>query len=634
MPACLLAMLFPLLAAAQTAAKPADPDSATLPPVRTSITVVERIQTETPATVQVLDSRELHATPGITLDERLRQIPGFSLFRRASSVTAHPTTQGVSLRGVGSNGASRTLVLWDGIPLNDPYGGWVYWNRLAAGEIERIEVLSSASTSVFGDRALAGVIGITSREPETGEFTLSYSAGSENTHDLAAGAFTGANRWRASALFHGFTTDGWYITPRPYRGAVDRRSAVDFVTGLTRLDYASATSRAFIRLDVLAEDRANGTALQNNSTGLGTLAGHYMKQAGPNEFSLLGWHTREQFHSTFSAIAAGRNLERITYTQRVPSNDTGGALLWQRAGAGWFATAGADVQRTYGISIDSLYPSGTRRGGGYLLRHGVFAQARGTLGLITGFAGVRYQEDFLSPNAGLVIGRRWWRLRGSVNRGFRAPTLNELYREFRAGNAVTQANPLLAPERSFSSEAGADIYLGSTRASLTAYRTELENLITNVTLSVTPVEIIRQRRNAASALARGLQLELARRLGDFQFLAGYLYSDSRLGTGTRIAQVPHNHATGEIIFNRGRTLASIGVRGYSMQFDDDLNTFRLPGFTVFQATLRQQVTPSFAAVASLENALGRTYYTGFSPTPAVGTPRLVRVGVRWQFRPH
>ena len=622
-----------MLSLAQAQTQPPAADTPSLPPVRSSITVVERVETETPATVQVLGAPEIRATAGITLDERLRQVPGFSLFRRASSITAHPTTQGVSLRGVGSNGASRTLVLWDGIPANDPFGGWVYWNRLAPEELERVELLSSASTSVFGDRALAGVIGITSREPESTELTASYFGGSQNTHDFSAGAQGGWTNWKASTRFHAFTTDGWFITPDRYRGSVDRRSAVEFVTGSTRLDYLTTASRAFLRFDVLAESRANGTALQNNSTGLGTLAGHYMRQIGSQQMSFLGWHTREQFHSTFSAIATDRNSERLTYTQRVPAEDLGAALLWQDAGSWWSATAGADVERSHGISIDSLYPSGLRQGGGTLLRHGVFAQGKVTRGLLTAFAGARYQEDFLSPNAGLVAGRGVWRLRGSVNRGFRGPTLNELYREFRAGNAVTLANPALTPERSLSGEAGGDLVLGSARASVTAYHTDLDGLITNVTLSSTPAQITRQRRNAASALARGVQFDVTQKLGDFRVQAGYLYTDSRLSTGPRIAQVPHNQVTGEIIYQRRGTLASIGTRSTSMQFDDDLNTLRLPGFTTFQAVLRQQIRPGLAAVVSMENALDRTYYSGFSPTPAVGTPRLIRAGLRWDLTP-
>ena len=55
---------------------------------------------------------------------------GFSLFRRSGSRYANPTSQGVSLRGLGASGARRALVLVDGLPLNDPFGGWVYWARV------------------------------------------------------------------------------------------------------------------------------------------------------------------------------------------------------------------------------------------------------------------------------------------------------------------------------------------------------------------------------------------------------------------------------------------------------------------------------------------------------------------------
>lgn len=87
-------------------------------------------------------------------------VPGFSLFRRSSSLVANPTTQGVSLRGLGSSGASRSLVLWDGIPLNSPFGGWIYWTRVSPEQLDRVEVSRGASTSVFGDKAMGGSIGL------------------------------------------------------------------------------------------------------------------------------------------------------------------------------------------------------------------------------------------------------------------------------------------------------------------------------------------------------------------------------------------------------------------------------------------------------------------------------------------
>src|SRR6478672_4779798 len=101
---------------------------------------------------------QLQQLPGENLDDRLRYVPGFSMFRRSSSLAANPTTQGISLRGLGSSGASRTLLLWDGIPVNSPFGGWIYWTRLAPEDVERIEVSRGASTSVFGDRAMGGTI--------------------------------------------------------------------------------------------------------------------------------------------------------------------------------------------------------------------------------------------------------------------------------------------------------------------------------------------------------------------------------------------------------------------------------------------------------------------------------------------
>src|SRR6185436_1817974 len=80
-----------------------------------------------PASIKVLDRADIRQSPGVVADDVLRQVPTFSLFRRSSSLTAQPTTQGVSLRGIGPSGVSRTLVLLDGIPFNDPFGGWVYW---------------------------------------------------------------------------------------------------------------------------------------------------------------------------------------------------------------------------------------------------------------------------------------------------------------------------------------------------------------------------------------------------------------------------------------------------------------------------------------------------------------------------
>src|SRR6187431_3143265 len=96
---------------------------------------------DTAASSTIVSSAELLTSAAGAVDDALRNTPGFSLFRRSSSRVANPTTQGVTLRGVSGSGASRTLVVADGWALNDPFGSWVYWNRIPLAAVDRIEVV-------------------------------------------------------------------------------------------------------------------------------------------------------------------------------------------------------------------------------------------------------------------------------------------------------------------------------------------------------------------------------------------------------------------------------------------------------------------------------------------------------------
>ncbi|MCI0432308.1 MAG: TonB-dependent receptor, partial [Gemmatimonadetes bacterium] len=541
----------------------------------------------------------------------------------------------VSLRGIGSSGASRSLVLWDGIPANDPFGGWVYWTRFSPDEIERVEISRGASTSVFGDRAMGGAIALFSREPERGRLTGGYEGGNGNTHIATAGYSHVWSRWALSGLGRASTTDGYFIVPASRRGSIDRKAGVRFVAGQTRADFLGASQRVFLKADVLAEERKNGTVLQNNSTGLGTVAMHYRGETGSETYSLLGYHTREEFRSIFSAILANRNSENVTFWQSAPAEAVGAAGLWGHNRSRWNLLAGADVFRVEAVNTDSLPTGGRRVGGGTILQHGVFAQSDVSAGPAKFFVGGRHDftgqdRKFFSPNAGLVVGRGLFRARGSVYRSFRAPTLNELHREFRAGNTVTQANPDLRPETLFGAEAGFDVIGETTRARVTFYRNELTGLITNVRLSTAPTLIVQQRRNAIGALSRGIEFDTAARWGMWRGELGYLFVDSRFENRRRVQQIPKHQGSAQVAFEKNGTLATIGIRTYSMQFEDETNNFRLPGFATVQMIVRQRLTGNLSAVVAFENLLDREYVTGFSPTPTIGAPRLWRAGLRWE----
>ncbi len=605
-------------------------------PVRTSITVVEHIAAETPANVTTVDALQLARIPGDNLDDRLRTIPGFSLFRRTSSVVANPTTQGVSLRGIGSSGASRTLVLFDGVPMNDPFGGWVYWTRFTPAEMRRVEVSRGAATSVFGDLAMSGSLALFPEEPDKNRYSAGYEGGNRNTHD-AWGDFTRLwNNLAVSASARAYSTDGYFVVATPIRGAIDREAGVRFATGTVRIDSFSGPQRIYGELNALAEERANGTYITHNSTGLGTASLHYLYQLPHDGFSVIAFRSQGQYHATFSQILNNRNTERLTSSQTVPSDSMGGSAIYNHAAARWNVVAGADIDNEHGFSTDHV--PGTiptiRVAGGTLFEHGVFVQGDARIGALRVFGGGRQEtaahRNYFNPSGGMVLGSSRWRARGTVYRSFRSPSLNELYRDFRAGNTLTVANAALQPETLFGGEVGGD-FIGETGSlRVTAFHNSLDRLITNVTLSSTKTLITRQRRNAAAATAEGLEIETRKQWRSFIGEASYLYASSRYSTGPYIAQVPRHQGSADLSYQRGRTLLTAGMRAYSYQFDDDLNKFRLPGFATVQLMARQQLTGSLSGVASIENLLDHQFLTGFTPTPTIGAPRLWRLGLLWE----
>ncbi|MGA7914949.1 MAG: TonB-dependent receptor plug domain-containing protein, partial [Candidatus Acidiferrales bacterium] len=186
--------------------------------------------TDVPVSDVQLTREDLQDTPALTLDDDLRQVPGFSLFRRSSSRTANPTTQGVSLRGLGANGSSRALVLQDGIPLNDPFGGWVYWDRVPAESIADVEIAQEGASSLYGSDALGGVVQFVSRQAQPAGVSLETSYGNQNTPDLSLWAGGEKGKWESTFAGEVFHTDGYVLVPEADRGPVDTRAGSEHGT--------------------------------------------------------------------------------------------------------------------------------------------------------------------------------------------------------------------------------------------------------------------------------------------------------------------------------------------------------------------------------------------------------------------
>ncbi len=192
---------------------------------------------DVPASVNIVTNEQIEQSPAVVADDVLRQVPTFSLFRRTSSIAANPTAQGVSLRGIGPSGVSRTLVLLDDVPFNDPFGGWVYWTRVPMMNAERIEIIDGATSSLYGNYAMGGVINIVTNRPTPRSLIFKPQYGNRSTPkmDLFASDVWG----KVGVTFDATSlqTDGYMIVAEEERGPIDNEANVEYQNVSAKLDY-------------------------------------------------------------------------------------------------------------------------------------------------------------------------------------------------------------------------------------------------------------------------------------------------------------------------------------------------------------------------------------------------------------
>lgn len=565
--------------------------------------------------VTVVTAEDLQSSPSLVLDDELRQVPGFSLFRRSSSLVAHPTTQGVSLRGIGPSGAGRSLVLLDGLPLNDPFGGWVYWNRLPMVALDRVEISRGAASQLYGSSALGGAIQLIPRRPESNTFLLRGQLGNVETYNLEAFASHRLREWSYLVSGRWFDTGGFPLVREELRGSVDVPARSEFQTFFGRVYRGSFHAG----VNLYREDRNNGTRLQQNSSRIALFeVGLEQPRWLANAFvqsTLL--------QSTFSRILPDRSAEFLTAEQEFASLGAGGSWVWRGSGrllvgCDWrYARWDEQDQNLVGVFVQQLVPLHPR------------------LDLLLGgrvdFWENRSLQAAFSPRAGwLIRTMAWLNLRGSVYRGFRAPTLNELYRPFRVGNILTLGNDTLGEERLWGAEWGADFFPSSSvLLRVNGFWNWLRDPVSNVTLSVQPGLILRQRQNLGGAYIQGLEADTTLRLHpSWKFMAAFLLSDARVEeTHLRLPQVPRYQATTGLIYTGPLSLTAQG-RWMSAQFEDDLNQWSLGSFVVFDLSLRRRITEHFDLFFAVENLLDRSYAVGRTPLETLGTPRLWHGGLQ------
>jgi outer membrane receptor protein involved in Fe transport len=633
----------------------------------------ERIPS-TPTSQFALSQNEISLAGALTLDDVLRQVPGFSLFRRSGALSANPTSQGVSLRGVGANGASRALVLLDGVPLNSPFGGWVYWNRLPRVSVESVHVNNGATSDLYGSGALGGVINIRSRTSPATFLDFEASGGNKVTGATSLSGGKQFGRWGVQFSGQALHTDGYVLVPEDQRGPVDTPAGTGDLTGSIALsrDF-HRDGHAFVRLNSFGESRRNGTPIQLNDTRITSIdLGFDWSDA----VSVRLYGSKENFNQNFSAVSTDRRSESLTNRQRNPSQQIGFAFQWRKpigdhqtisAGAEGRDVRGHSAETTFNNSrVTAFVDAGGRQDAlGFFASDSVqfrswffnvgaridrWTNSRGFSDRIP-VIGLPSLNDFqdrtetaFSPRVSLV--KRFdsgLSLSASAYRAFRAPTLNELYRNFRVGNIVTNANAALKAERLTGGDAGigVDTLGGRLFVRSNFFWSEIDDSVANVTLSTTPALITRQRQNLGTIRARGIEVSAISKFDKhWEVSSEYLLTDStvlsfpanRSLEGLLVPQVPRHQFNFQVSYVNSSWLVGTQGRFVSKQFDDDQNTLPLEGFFTLDAEVSRRVSERVLVFAAFQNLTGTRYQISSTPVFTVGPPVLFRLGARVSLR--
>jgi outer membrane receptor protein involved in Fe transport len=623
---------------------------------------------ESPATTRLLSESALSSSAAITMDGKIRQLPGAELYRRTSSLVANPSSQGISLRGLGSTAASRTLLTEDDVPLNDPFAGWIRWQEQPELAIQSVELMRGGASDLYGSSAIGGVVNVIPVRPTADLIELRSSFGEEATYDDSLLMQTKRGPWGLMAAGGAIGTDGYIQEAPSQRGPVDVASNVHSENGELQVEHDRGPLRLLVRGSGFNDARNNGTPDQTNATRLWRYATGGDWQ-GPHNGALVLrlYGSAEHYRQIFSSIANPttlRNGETKTQFSLTPENELGVVAHWsQPLGAGLLLVVGADSHNVRVWDQEQKFSSATltnlrdhqRDSSGYAEVMWVHANwtltASGRLDWFQNYDGRQLQwngsswvpaaaqptqEDQRVFDPRMGLSRKFanhWAVSASGFRAFRAPSPNELYRTTTVGSQVTSPNFNLLSERATGWETGlaTEWNWGSIRTSY--FLTQVNRPVVAVTIcgTCTPIQLMRE--NLGQIESRGVSVDFE--LAPQRWLSldgGYQYADATVTNGTQdlgnwIPEVAHNMAALNLRAYKPK-LGTLNLQGRisGHEFDDDANSFLLHSYFKLDAYASHDFGKRLQLFAAGENLLNRQIEEGKTPTTTLATPRTARAG--------
>jgi outer membrane receptor protein involved in Fe transport len=558
--------LIPSLAKAQDTPPPATPATppVSLPPITVSAgrgSALDKLDVST----TLMNREQIQAMPETGVDQIVNRIPGVWL-PNIPTGQLHPTAQPVNIRGFGTSTTINTLVMVDGVPINDPYFRTINWSTIPKNSVERIEVIrGGGATSLWGNMAMGGVINIITREPNRTGAAADVSYGSYNTTTAeAAGSVVVNDKVKAGASYNHAQSSGYNLTPAQYQNynLVPTASKADNIAAsvfLTPSDKLKLFAKAY--WNQTYEDGLVWTFAHNNWSTYRLLLGGSYQIDEQSSINASGWVAGGSF-GTINVASGSYTLNNINATNQFvsqieasPSADQGGSIFYEaNFGPLRDVKIGVDGRRTLITDYNSLFASVTANPTTFVTNgehrfQGVFGQGtyRFTgvpVDITVGVRGDFWQAlnaSVLTQNSSTLnvvpntsassfdprVGLKFYAsdevtVRGAIYRNFSAPGMNQMYRSFASGTSLTATNPNLQPMTNFGQEVGLDFEWKGFTLSGTYFNNNLNNFIDFVTVCNTnPVcaapfvtaaglspafTTIRQYQNVGNAAFQGFEL--------------------------------------------------------------------------------------------------------------------------------
>lgn len=670
-----------------------------LPPTPTPTPVAEIIVTGRPLPLSIgaaayssltITPERLSATASGRLEDALKDIAGLASFRRTDSRSANPTSQGLTLRALGGNAASRALVLLDGVPIADPFAGYLPFAAIDPARLASVRITRGGGGGAFGSGAVAGTLDLTSAGPELlAPFTISAAYGSRNSIEGGAGFAVPLGGGFITASLRHDEGDGFLLVPEDQRGSIDIPARYNSTGGALRVVVpAGPDTEVQAAFRAFTDSRTRGVNIINSSTE-GADASLRIIHRGDWQVDALAFVQTRNFTSRFAAINATRSVATPSLDQfKTPATGVGARFEVRppipdslpvdiQLGVDWRRNSGTTNERFRLVAGEF---GNLREAGGSTSLTGAYAEASVRLApALTLTAGARLDRWTIAegrviesvigsgpitlnlatpPRSGTRATARGGlilkpidtlSLRAAAYTGFRLPTPNELYRSFRVGADATAANPELAPESARGVEAGFDWQpVPAARLSITAFTNSLNGAISNVTLArgpgvfplvgfVSAAGSFRQRTNLESIRTKGLEADASLQAGPFTATISAAYADARVRAagsalaldGLRPAQSPTTSASATLTYSQGLLNFAATVRHTAAAFEDDQNQRRLPPATTLDASARLQLTRNLALTLRGENLTDTQVVSGVSNNGILdlAQPRTLWVGL-------